>query len=66
MWFFGDGVEHWLMPNAAARATQLVLEQWGPGGTTTPLAVVTTVALEQWAVAAAANRAAPMISIIRA
>ena len=40
--------EQWIMPNADARATQVLLEMWAPGGTTTPRAVATLVALEMW------------------
>lgn len=42
-------LEQWVNVNADARATAVLIEMWAPGGTTTPLAVATLVALEQWA-----------------
>ena len=51
-----EALEFWAMPNANAQATTVLVEMWGPGGTTTPRAVVTQVALEQWGVVAAATQ----------
>lgn len=44
-----EALEQWVNVNADARATSVFLEQWGPAGTTAPLAVATVVALEMWA-----------------
>lgn len=46
--------EQWIAPSADARLTQLILEQWGPAGTTTPLAVMTQISLEEWGTVAQA------------
>lgn len=49
-----ESLEQWTNVRADARATQVLLEMWGPGGTTQPRAVATLVALEQWASAGTA------------
>lgn len=46
--------EQWLDANPSAQLTQIVLEHWGPAGTSQPQAVLTQMALEMWAASPAA------------
>lgn len=43
-----EAAEVWTNVRADARATIVVLEHWGPAGTSQPQAVLTQLALEQW------------------
>ena len=41
--------EHWAMPNAAAQVTIVAAEEWGTVVSGARLALMTSIALEQWA-----------------
>lgn len=43
-----EALEQWINARADAQMTQIVLEHWGPAGTSQPQAVLTQIALEQW------------------
>ena len=57
-------LEQWTNVRADARATIVVLEHWGPAGTSQPQAVATLVALEMWLTVAPDARGGPMVSMI--
>ena len=44
-----EAVEQWAMPNASAQLTQLAAEEWGNVVSGARLALLTQIALEQWA-----------------